>query len=236
MAEGGMLPWKVKRDNTKYVDYSGLQKPLSKPPNGFSWIHDENDGTWQLLNEATGAKVLYIPTEEDQQDSQPAKAQKLDTVEAEKEDLPDYLEHVVMPDDTLQGICLRYKIKANVLRRCNGFIGDHFRTEKILRIPTEHLRNAGTVFVPQSRTNDVLIQLFMGETNIGSIEARLYLDDHDWDMKRALEAWKADEDWEQAQMMKNESNSNETKTSDEKSKPTEPVVTVSIEMPAIEKN
>jgi hypothetical protein len=36
---------------------------------------------------------------------------------------PSVLEHVVMPGDTIQGICLRYRVSAIELRRHNGFSG-----------------------------------------------------------------------------------------------------------------
>mmetsp|Transcript_14951 Transcript_14951/g.17810 ORF Transcript_14951/g.17810 Transcript_14951/m.17810 type:complete len:80 (-) Transcript_14951:496-735(-) len=72
MAEGGILPWKNNRDNTKYADYSGLQKPLASPPIGYSWIRAD-DGKWELLDEATGSKVPFVPTEDNNQSQ---KAQK----------------------------------------------------------------------------------------------------------------------------------------------------------------
>ena len=37
---------------------------------------------------------------------------------------PSVLEHVVMPNDTIQGICLRYRVSAVELRRHNGFSGE----------------------------------------------------------------------------------------------------------------
>ena len=36
----------------------------------------------------------------------------------------DYLEHVVLPTDTLQGICLAYKVSASRLKRANHFTGE----------------------------------------------------------------------------------------------------------------
>jgi hypothetical protein len=207
MAEGGIFPWKSNRDNTKYADYSDLQKPLANPPIGYSWVRTEEGGPWELQNEGTGEKMPYVPEE------LPPLSQRQKPVEAVKvEHLPDYIEHVVMPEDTLQGLCLRYKIKANLLRKCNGFIGDHFRTEKVLRIPTEQLRNTpGAVFLPQSRTGDVLIQLFKGETGLDTIEARLYLEDHEFDFDKALAAWKEDETWEKEELIKQVAISEKTK-------------------------
>lgn len=197
MAEGGILPWKTNRDNTVYADYSNLQKPLQSPPVGFSWIRSEKTGEWELLNESNGERISHIS------DLPPLNTRQKPVEAVKVEELADFIEHVVMPEDTLQGICLRYKVKVNILRRINGFTGDHFRTEKILRIPTEQLRNSpGAVFLPQTRTDDVLVQLFKGETGLGSIEARLYLEDHEFDLEKAKAAWKADEEWEDAELKK----------------------------------
>jgi hypothetical protein len=48
-----------------------------------------------------------------------------------------YLNHVVLPTDTLQGLCLAYKISATRLRMENGFSGNSLQlAPKKLRIPT----------------------------------------------------------------------------------------------------
>lgn len=52
MAEGGQLPWK--RQTIDYsrgppVDYSALQKPLPKPPNGVEWKQDDETRQWRLV-------------------------------------------------------------------------------------------------------------------------------------------------------------------------------------------
>lgn len=36
----------------------------------------------------------------------------------------DYVEHVILPTDTMQGICLAYKVSANRLKRANHFSGE----------------------------------------------------------------------------------------------------------------
>ena len=40
--------------------------------------------------------------------------------------LPSVLEHVVMPGDTIQGLCLRYRVSAVELRRHNNFSGEAY--------------------------------------------------------------------------------------------------------------
>jgi hypothetical protein len=106
-----------------------------------------------------------------------------------------------MPEDTIQGIYLRYGIKMYILKRFNPDLGDtNLHTVKTLLIPAEHLRLRGKVFVPQERTKDVELQLFKHDTGLGSIEAKLYMDDNDWDVTRAKLAWAEDNAWEADQM------------------------------------
>jgi hypothetical protein len=37
----------------------------------------------------------------------------------------------VMPDDTCAGVCLRYKLKASVLRSLNGFVSENIQMLKV---------------------------------------------------------------------------------------------------------
>ncbi len=56
-------------------------------------------------------------------------------LEAEEEPLPEFLEHTVLPTDTLAGLRLRYKITAAELRRHNEFAGEAFQMLPTIRIP-----------------------------------------------------------------------------------------------------
>lgn len=44
-------------------------------------------------------------------------------------------QHVVMPDDTVMGLRLRYKISMPELRKHNDFFGERFEVCDVLRIP-----------------------------------------------------------------------------------------------------
>ena len=61
-------------------------------------------------------------------------------------------EHVVLPGDTLAGICIRYGVSARSLRRLNRLDGDQVMQHAILRIPPAR-RGRQT---PQAQTPDVL--------------------------------------------------------------------------------
>ena len=60
-------------------------------------------------------------------------------------------EHVVLPGDTLAGLCIRYGVSARSLRRLNRLDGDHVMQHAILRIPPARRRQT-----PQAQTPDVL--------------------------------------------------------------------------------
>ena len=60
-------------------------------------------------------------------------------------------EHVVLPGDTLAGLCIRYGVSARSLRRLNRLDGDQVMQHAVLRIPTARRRQT-----PQEQTPDVL--------------------------------------------------------------------------------
>ena len=60
-------------------------------------------------------------------------------------------EHVVLPGDTLAGLCIRYGVSARSLRRLNRLDGDQVMQHAVLRIPPARLRQT-----PQEQTPDVL--------------------------------------------------------------------------------
>ena len=62
-------------------------------------------------------------------------------------------EHVVLPGDTLAGLCIRYGVSARSLRRLNRLDGDQVMQHAILRIPPARRGRRQT---PQLQTPDVL--------------------------------------------------------------------------------
>ena len=79
------------------IDYGAVVPELL--PAGFNWVINESTGQHELVAIAnpnsTEARVSPQPDDEehDKEDSQ-------------------WLEHVIMPEDTLPGICLRYRCKS----------------------------------------------------------------------------------------------------------------------------
>ena len=75
-------------------------------------------------------------------------------------------EHVVLPGDTLAGLCIRYGVSARSLRRLNRLDGDQVMQHAILRIPPPRRGRRQT---PQAQTPDVL-----------AARQRLYRDSGAW--------------------------------------------------------
>lgn len=200
MADGGVMPWRRQKNpldaRIKYADYGEIRKPLPKPPPGCEWVRDGTD--WVLVQpaeaEALGGDPCAIKA---QGGSTNSTVLAQDAQEVEAQPVADFYEHVVMPDDTLQGICLRYRTKPHTLRRHNDFPGDNFRMCTVLRIPTAEF-TPGRVRL-QGWTDDVKVQTVRNHTKLPALEARMYLEDHAWDVERAILACQADDQWEAQQ-------------------------------------
>ena len=167
--EGGLYPWKTQRIVDNSPDISYFSKSLPSPPSGHFWERKE-DGNWTLVK---------IPTES-----------------AEEGTIlfpnPSIIEHTVMPGDTLQGICLRYRVNATEIRRANLFSGNSIQFKQTLLIPI----NGGCIVRPQIETHDILVQRFKNVTQEGTTEARIYLEENNWDIVKAIHQWRNDAHWE----------------------------------------
>jgi hypothetical protein len=171
--EGPWKPWRTQRIENNSPDLDSYGKPLPSPPPGFYWERLE-DKSWELKK--------YI---------QPESSPDQMVFEA-----PAVVEHVVLPQDTLQGICLRYRVSAVTLRQFNNFSGTAFRSKKYLRIPVE----PGLPVNVQLSSQEILIQRFKNETGESEKEARYYLEERDWNLPGALAEWKGDENWMSQQL------------------------------------
>eukprot|EP00977_Amphora_coffeiformis_P017864 scaffold5999_cov149-Amphora_coffeaeformis.AAC.1 len=119
----------------------------------------------------------------------------------------EYTEHVVLPTDTLAGICLLYKITRRELQRANRFYGNDLRlapgklyvpiTEKArryvhLRTITRSGRNAQDV-----ESHEFKMAAFLAQhRSLSMMEAKCYLDTNDWDLEQAIEEARHDVEWE----------------------------------------
>jgi LysM repeat protein len=125
----------------------------------------------------------------------------------------DYLTHTVLPNDTLVGLCLRYRTKATVLRQLNKFSGSnlHLAPSKLI-IPLgpdgQNLLNAGKILAQDQTTPDYKLQSFLAEfPHLTQSERRAYLEMSDWDLDEAMKCAREDELWERDEKKREEETS-----------------------------
>lgn len=110
----------------------------------------------------------------------------------------DYVEHICLPTDTIQGICIAYKVSASQLRRANHFSGTLHSAPKKLLIPlSKQALRTGFIRVQDTDTKEYKLHYFQAEfPDIRAAEAKVYLELADWELKEALKAAKEDREWE----------------------------------------
>jgi len=160
-ADGKPLPWQLRRIVHDSPDLDAYAYPLPHPPAGLYWQREE-DRSWVLK------KYEILRTESITTVTFPARS---------------VIEHVIMPSDTFQGICLRYRVSAVDLRRFNNFSGTAFRSKQVLRIPVEP---GSPIQVQEDNDESIIQQRFMNATGESSTEANFYLSEFSWDLEDAL--------------------------------------------------
>ena len=108
-----------------------------------------------------------------------------------------YMEHVVLPTDTLQGLCLAYKISATRLRMENNFSGNSLQmAPKKLKIPT-NAKSSGMMIRTQDKTSqEFKLYAFVAEIpTMELVEAKAYLDLSNWDLDEGLRSAREDDGW-----------------------------------------
>ncbi|GKY91247.1 hypothetical protein MPSEU_000098000 [Mayamaea pseudoterrestris] len=111
----------------------------------------------------------------------------------------DYVEHVVLPTDTLQGICLAYKVNVTRLRQANSFSGNSLLlAPKKLVIPlSKQALRSGCIRVQDTDAKEYKLHAFLAEyPDLGTSEARAYLELADWVLEDASQSAREDCEWE----------------------------------------
>ena len=154
MSEGGIFPWKVQKiELPKYGragTYAGLSKPLPDPPKGQTWVQDVSSREWKLvpvaLASAHAVAVARVMDDADVVAGQnspatavPVAVDAATLVDRNRVAAPPggIRRHEVIPTDTFQGICLRYRVTPTELRRANKMMGSDLKLAPgILVIPS----------------------------------------------------------------------------------------------------
>lgn len=219
MAEGGLLYWKVQK--IKYagpvVDYSDILRPLPDPPKGMEWKKDETTGEWSVLKkedaqEAVSNVANHPSPMKDSNESkifgtneskikrevkETSSSSSDDNKEVEVEVEVNYIEHMVLPCDTFQGICLNYKISPTKLRQTNNFSGSNLSlAPKKLKIPIDG-KNVLKIKTQDQNSKVFKIHSLINEfPDMSNSEARSYLEISDWKLNDARQEAKEDREWE----------------------------------------
>lgn len=170
MAEGGVLPWKVNENKAITPTLDSYGKPLPNPPSGSEWKQVGNE--WELV------KV-----------SEEINIDNGECVARENGGDSLIVEHTVLAEDTLNGLCLRYDVSATTLRRFNKFSGSQIQMLKSLKIPVGPNAKVSDI---QQDTGAVISQQFKNATGEGTVETELYLSEANYNLEKALSAWKSD--------------------------------------------
>lgn len=197
MAEGGLLRWKVQKVVTApTLSYDNLQKEL-KAPKGQRWVYDSTTREWSL--EVVPMEVVTADVV-DNQDVVVVDAVvvKESSSSSSTSNFSPFLEHLVQPTDTFEGICLRYKVTPTELRQANDFTGTNlFLAPNPLKIPRPIIvstavannsnNNETKEDVPRALTTDQVVSILLKNCpKLSKSEARAYLELSDWDIAEAV--------------------------------------------------
>ena len=100
-------------------------------------------------------------------------------------------EHVVVPGDTLAGLCLKYAVSARALRTLNKLDGDNVQGVAVLAIPPSP---AGRPAPVQAQTRDVVARRLRAATRLPLEDCVARLEARDWDFGACVAAHEAEND------------------------------------------
>lgn len=179
MSEGGLFAWKLQTiDNHRGPAGSYANMRLPTPPKDQHWVQDLDTKEWHLVN--------IVPTND---------VSIPEATVVEEDAQPGILQHTILPTDTFQGICLKYKITPTELRRANGgFSGTNLHlVPNPLRIPMNQkyldtCKEDTKVETPAQSIRLLLLRL----PKLAPSEAKCYLELNDWNIEKALQNAKED--------------------------------------------
>ncbi|KAI4748750.1 hypothetical protein E4T50_00969 [Aureobasidium sp. EXF-12298] len=166
---------------------STLPQGLRDPPP----YNDSQDSTLPPLSEKEhDAPPAYFA----QESSQPPP-------EKTRENAPDVL-HFLTPADTALSLSLAYGVPLPALRKANNVFADHLiQGRRTVIIPGEYYQGVSLSPRPVEGEEEELrkskLRRFMVTCKVSEYDvAQLYLEQHDYDLDSAVEAYQDDEKWE----------------------------------------
>lgn len=99
-----------------------------------------------------------------------------------------YYEHIILPSDTFQGICLQYKVIPTKLRQLNKFSGNSLSLAPKKLIIPKLLHALGSIRVQDRTTEEYKIHYIMSCFEfIDYKESKEYCEIHEWDTQKVVE-------------------------------------------------
>lgn len=217
-----MYPWKQqkirqpKNGILSQINYSDIKGPLPPPPRGQEWVKDESTREWKLLSVATVTYDGDIVAEAHPTADDASNADLVCTAVPIRETegtstsnnntstvISGVRYHEVLPTDTFQGICLRYKVTPTELRQANRLMGNNLKLGPAkLVIPSNDKNKNEELDLDSQRSTkeEKIASLISKVTHItkGKItysEAKSYLEIADWEVEEAVDAVKEDVAW-----------------------------------------
>jgi hypothetical protein len=125
----------------------------------------------------------------------------------ERDEKGDLIHHLHHPDDTLPSLALRYNVPLPILRRHNNLSSDHLlAARRTLSIPRAYY--TGPSLSPTADESDEearkrMLRRFMVQCKVSEYDvAKLYLEQCEYDLEKAVEMWREEERWEREHPMK----------------------------------
>ncbi len=117
------------------------------------------------------------------------------------------LTHVVLEGETLTGVCLRYRCTRREIERLNrsALIDETLGLCDTLIVPNRLKGEADRSRI-QFLTKEVVVQILRNTFMVGDVEAKLYLEEEDWDFENASRRLKEDLAWEQSTLPERKGN------------------------------
>ena len=168
---------------------------------------DNNSDQWELISERSGSAILISingsllsgggSSSHLFRCASPSLLKNKFVLTEYTGDEPSYLEHYVLPTDTLQGLCLAYKVSATQLRMENNFSGNSLQmAPKKIKIPLNGVTKGMMIKTQDKTSKEFKLYAFVAEIKtMELIEAKAYLDLSNWDLEEAIRSAKEDIDY-----------------------------------------
>jgi hypothetical protein len=164
-----------------------FQSPPQTHQNNPSVMKHDSDDSHQSSERTLGFSVPLKPAEDE------AFLRKLLAEDSDSgEPVPPltYLKHVVLPEDTLAGLCVKYKITPLELRRANNFSGNNLQLAPSVLLIPQSTTTSGAGALPQDTNSEAykLQALRLQFPTLEEAHAHAFLENHKWDLKAATQS------------------------------------------------